>query len=69
MATALSEGEAGPKYVGLLTVKGGRGNFALQPIQLHSPRQFYFDEIILSETTLDPNSPDSTMVSSIRRLI
>lgn len=56
VATSLSEGEAVPKCCGLLQIKGK--NFRIKKIPLETVRQFYMEDIVLSETSLEPGDPD-----------
>ena len=52
IATSLSEGETVKKYVGLLHVRGK--DFKLTKIPLKTVRQFYLDNIVLGDTSIDP---------------
>ena len=56
IATSLSEGETKQKHVGLLYIKGK--DFKMKPVPLHSVRQFYLEDIILKDTTLNPLEQD-----------
>lgn len=52
IATSLSEGETVKKHVGLLQIKGK--DFKMTKIPLDTVRQFYMEDVILSETSLNP---------------
>ena len=52
VATSLSEGETGKKHIGLLEIKGK--DFKMTKIPLDTVRQFYHEDIILHETSLNP---------------
>ncbi|CAG8475965.1 4186_t:CDS:10 [Ambispora gerdemannii] len=56
VATSLVEGEATPKHVGILTIKGT--NYELNKVRLRSIRPFIVDEIDL--TSIDDLSRDKT---------
>ncbi|XP_052264918.1 double-strand break repair protein MRE11-like isoform X2 [Dreissena polymorpha] len=56
VATSLSEGETAPKYCGLLQIKGK--DFKIEKIRLETVRQFYMEDIVLKDTTLDPLDHD-----------
>ena len=47
IATSLSEGEAGPKYVAHIMIKGTQ--FQVRSVPLRSVRPFVFDEVLLSD--------------------
>lgn len=51
VATSMCEGEAGSKYVGLLTIKGKQ--FHMEPLELKTVRQMHFETIKLSECDED----------------
>ncbi|XP_050420693.1 double-strand break repair protein MRE11 [Adelges cooleyi] len=51
VATSMCEGEAGSKYVGLLTIKGTA--FKIQPLELKTVRLMHFETIHLSELEHD----------------
>lgn len=55
VATSLSKGETGTKHVGILSIKGKE--FNIEKIPLETVRQFYFEDLILSETSLNPEDP------------
>ncbi|XP_074647490.1 double-strand break repair protein MRE11-like [Tubulanus polymorphus] len=57
VATSLSEGEAKRKHIGLLSVHKKR--FKLKKIPLTTVRQFYIEDIVLSQTTLDPTAKNA----------
>ncbi|KAL5018607.1 hypothetical protein ScPMuIL_004329 [Solemya velum] len=52
VATSLSEGETGKKHIGLLQIK--EKDFKMTKIPLDTVRQFYLNDISLSQTGLDP---------------
>lgn len=52
IATSLSEGETAKKHIGLLHVKGK--DFKMTKIPLETVRQFYMEDIMLSDTSLNP---------------
>lgn len=52
IATSLSEGETAKKHVGLLHIKGK--DFKMTKLPLETVRLFYMEDIILSETSLNP---------------
>jgi len=56
VATSLSPGEAKPKHVGLLKIR--EKDFKLEKIPLRTVRPFVIDEVVLSDTSLDPSSED-----------
>ncbi|XP_050394505.1 double-strand break repair protein MRE11 [Patella vulgata] len=56
IATSLSEGESATKHVGLLMIRGK--DFKMTKIPLETVRQFYIEDIVLSETTLSPDDHD-----------
>ncbi|KAK6171195.1 hypothetical protein SNE40_019436 [Patella caerulea] len=56
IATSLSEGESAMKHVGLLMIRGK--DFKMTKIPLETVRQFYIEDIVLSETTLSPDDHD-----------
>lgn len=56
IATSLSEGETKEKHVGLLFVN--KKTFKLKKIKLETVRQFYFEDITLSETNIKPEDPN-----------
>lgn len=56
VATSLSEGETVKKHIGLLQIKGK--NFKITKIPLTTVRQFYMEDVVLSETELDPADHD-----------
>lgn len=47
----MCEGEAGSKYVGLLTIKGKQ--FHMEPLELKTVRQMHFETMKLSECDED----------------
>jgi len=57
IATSLSEGETKEKHVGLLFVN--KKAFKLKKIKLQTVRQFYLMDIVLSETHIKPEDPNS----------
>lgn len=56
VATSLSEGETVKKHIGLLQIKGK--NFKITKIPLTTVRQFYMEDVVLSETELNPADHD-----------
>lgn len=56
IATSLSEGETVKKHVGILKIRGK--DFKIDKIPLVTVRQFYMEDVILSETSLDPDDHD-----------
>ncbi|XP_061182203.1 double-strand break repair protein MRE11-like [Saccostrea echinata] len=56
VATSLSEGETVKKNIGLLKIKGK--NFKITKIPLETVRQFYMEDVVLSETELNPADHD-----------
>ncbi|KAG8522374.1 LOW QUALITY PROTEIN: Double-strand break repair protein MRE11 [Galemys pyrenaicus] len=60
VVTSLSPGEAVPKHVGLLRVKGRRMN--LQKLPLRTARQFFMEDVVLAEHP-DIFSPDDPRVT------
>ncbi|XP_038838471.1 double-strand break repair protein MRE11 isoform X1 [Salvelinus namaycush] len=60
VATSLSPGEAVKKHIGLLRVKGRKMN--LQKIPLHTVRQFFIQDLVLSEHP-DLFNPDMPKVN------
>ncbi len=56
VATSLIEGETAPKHVGLLYIN--KKDFKLKKLPLKTVRPFYFEDVVLSETSLDPDDPD-----------
>jgi double-strand break repair protein MRE11 len=58
IATSLSEGETREKHCALLLIH--EKNFKIKKIRLETVRQFYMDEIVLSETKISPGDPDAT---------
>uniref|UniRef100_A0A915ICR0 Uncharacterized protein n=1 Tax=Romanomermis culicivorax TaxID=13658 RepID=A0A915ICR0_ROMCU len=57
VATALSEGEAGDKFVAILKIKGK--DFKVEKLKLKTVRQFYFQRLTMSETKITPNRSDT----------
>ena len=57
IATSLSEGETKAKHIGLLEVRGRE--FKLRKIPLQTVRKFYLEDIVLSDTTLNPSDPNA----------
>lgn len=53
VATSLSEGETVKKHIGLLQIKGK--DFMMKKIPLETVRPFYMEDIVLGETTLNPD--------------
>ena len=53
IATSLSEGEVKEKHVGLLLINGR--NFKMKKLKLETVRQFYLEDIVLGDTSLNPN--------------
>lgn len=58
VATSLCEGEAGNKCVGLLTISGKI--FKIEPLELKTVRQMYFETIKLSECNEDISNSKKT---------
>lgn len=56
IATSLSEGETAPKFCGLLKIRDKE--FNLTAIKLETVRQFYMEDVVLQETSLDPLDHD-----------
>ena len=56
IATSLSEGETRKKHVGLLRVN--RRNFKITKIPLETVRPFFMEDIVLSDTSLNPGDHD-----------
>ncbi|KAK7112168.1 double-strand break repair protein MRE11-like [Littorina saxatilis] len=56
IATSLNEGETKQKHIGLLQIKGK--DFKVTPIPLTTVRQFYLEDVVLADTTLNPNDPN-----------
>jgi double-strand break repair protein MRE11 len=52
IATSMSQGEMEQKYVGILNIRGKE--MKLEKIPLESVRQFYFEDIVMQETSLEP---------------
>ena len=55
IATSLTEGETKQKHIGLLQISGK--DFKVTPIPLQTVRQFYLEDIVLADTSLNPNDP------------
>ncbi|KAL8607335.1 hypothetical protein ACOMHN_039485 [Nucella lapillus] len=55
VATSLSEGETKPKNIGLLQIRGK--DFKVTPIPLQTVRQFYLEDVVLGDTSLNPCDP------------
>lgn len=53
IATSLSEGETKQKHIGLLMVRGK--DFKIKPIALQTVRQFYMEDIVLTDTSINPD--------------
>lgn len=60
VVTSLSPGEAVAKHVGILHVHGKRMN--LQKIPLQTVRQFYIQDVVLQDTTINPSHPKVTQM-------
>uniref|UniRef100_S4RPZ6 Mre11 DNA-binding domain-containing protein n=1 Tax=Petromyzon marinus TaxID=7757 RepID=S4RPZ6_PETMA len=60
VVTSLSPGEAVAKHVGILHVHGKRMN--LQKIPLKTVRQFYIQDVVLQDTTINPSHPKVTQM-------
>lgn len=58
VATSLCEGEAGSKYVGLLTINGKW--FKMEPLELKTVRLMHFDTIKLSDCNIDVSNSRKT---------
>ena len=58
VATSLSEGESVQKHVGILSVRDKVMN--IKKIPLETVRPFYMEDIIMSETSLNPDDPEIT---------
>jgi len=58
VATSLSEGETREKHCAVVTIF--KDNFQIKKIPLDTVRQFYMDEIVLSETAINSGDPDAT---------
>lgn len=58
VATSMCEGEAGSKYVGLLTTNGKW--FKMEPLELKTVRLMHFDTIKLSECDGDVSNSKNT---------
>ena len=58
VATSLSEGETREKHCAIVVVS--KKFFKIKKIRLETVRQFYMDEIVLSETSINPGDPDAT---------
>ena len=56
IATSLSEGETRKKHVGLLKIRGRE--LKLKKLELQTVRQFFMEDIILADTSLNPDHPD-----------
>jgi double-strand break repair protein MRE11 len=56
IATSLSEGETVKKHFGLLHIKGK--DFKMTKIPLDTVRQFYMEDVVLSDTSLNPEDHD-----------
>ena len=56
VATSLSEGETAQKHIGLLQIRGK--DFKITKIKLETVRQFYMEDIVLEDTSLDPLDHD-----------
>jgi len=54
----MCEGEAGNKYVGLLTIN--RKHFKIEPLELKTVRQMHFETIKLSECNEDVSNVKNT---------
>ncbi|XP_022175079.1 double-strand break repair protein MRE11 [Myzus persicae] len=66
VATSMCEGEAGTKYVGLLTISGKR--FKMEPLELKTVRLMHFETIRLSECDEDVSTSKKTQ-EFVRRQI
>ncbi|ELU06474.1 hypothetical protein CAPTEDRAFT_226161 [Capitella teleta] len=55
IATSLSKGETAPKHVGILKIRGKE--MKIEKIPLETVRQFYFEELVLQDTSLSPDDP------------
>lgn len=58
IATSLSEGESVKKHIGLLQIQGRQ--FKLTKIALETVRPFYMEDIVLSDTSLNPDDHNIT---------
>lgn len=59
VATSMCEGEAGSKYVGLLTVRKDK-TFKIEPLELKTVRLMHFETIKLSECDEDVSNSKNT---------
>lgn len=62
----MCEGEAGDKYVGLLTISGK--HFKMEPLKLKTVRQMHFETVKLSECDEDVSTSKKTQ-DFVRRQI
>ncbi|KAL3876816.1 hypothetical protein ACJMK2_034610 [Sinanodonta woodiana] len=56
IATSLSESETAPKHIGLLHIRGK--DFKMSKIPLETVRQFYMQDVVLGDTSLNPADHD-----------
>ena len=56
IATSLSEGETRKKHVGLLNIR--KKDFKVSKLPLNTVRQFYMKDLVLGDTSIDPEDPD-----------
>ncbi|XP_013386633.1 double-strand break repair protein MRE11 [Lingula anatina] len=56
IATSLSQGESVKKHCGLLKIN--RRNFKITKVELETVRPFYMEDVVLSETSLNPEEPE-----------
>jgi len=56
VATSLSDSETKPKHCALLLINGR--NFKLRKLPLETVRPFYLEDVILSESHINPGDPD-----------
>jgi len=57
VATSLSDGETKPKHCALLLIN--RRNFKLRKLPLETVRPFYFEDVVLSESDINPGESDA----------
>lgn len=74
IATSLSEGEMDTKKVGILYINANR-DFHIKPVPLRTVRQFFFKDIFLSQTSLNPDDDkilqqeENYCVAQVERLL
>ncbi|XP_015759100.1 PREDICTED: double-strand break repair protein MRE11-like [Acropora digitifera] len=67
VATSLCEGEAKTKHVAILEIRE-KGGFRMTKVKLETVRPFYIEDVVLSNTDIDPTQEERVMAYLVEKV-